>query len=179
MDFLCAVAEERAGAAIAALATVLEACRLLDHRDEFTVDAAFLRKLVAERFASLPIACFEQQLVRQRRRPADLAKIEDGEAIRDRRLRRDGWSAVVPDAPLVVVEDRVLVPLAGAPSQSQVDALLIQREHPTLREVAFGYPLADVAGILVHVKTGDVALVLLPSCRPEEPQPVAQQRPAD
>jgi hypothetical protein len=63
--------------------------------------------------------------------------------------------------------------------KAQVHALLIDLEDAALRPVRIRQPLGRVAGVLVLIETGHVALVLLPARREVEPQLVAQQRAAD
>ena len=139
---------------------------------------ALFRVLVAERLAAVTEARLHEQLAGHRRRPGHLREVEHREAVGHRGLGRDGWTAVVPDAPLVVVEDRQLVLRRQLRGEAQVHALLIDEEHAALRPVRIRQPLGRVAGIPVLVEAGHVALVLLPARREVEPQLVAHQRPA-
>ena len=176
------------GLACAAIQKAGDETSLFGHRDQVL---EHIRKRLREREAGASVRVavlptlddvrdlgIEQPFVADRRRVAAGEELVLREVVFRRRLVREGGRQLLPDAILMLTEHGDLVPRAELPRQARVEASLDQwLERPAV-EIRLVGPLGRVAGILVLVQAGDIALRPLPPGGGVEPQLVLDDRAA-
>ena len=134
---------------------------------------------VVQRLAVRRQASVEQQPRRDRRRPAHRGKVALGQLELVGRLGRHRGAIAEDVTQLVRVEEAELVLLVRLPRDAAVDVGLDDERVGLLREIGLVGPLRRVARVQVEVQAREIRVVHLPARRREEPELVANDRPAN